>query len=106
MQSPDFLRRMETVLASRVEEKKREEAPPAYTALRIAGSLPFALAIFFVLKAAALAGSGGRPFADPLAPGAGIAAHLHHWFAGADPVTRTLAVAIRPEVRPAILSTL
>ncbi|MCB1396917.1 MAG: hypothetical protein H6898_05345 [Rhodobacter sp.] len=106
MQSPDFLRRMETVLASRVEEKKREDAPAALTALRAAGAVPFAMAFFFFLKAVALAGSGGHSFAAPLTDEAGVAAHLHHWFAGADPVTRTIAVAIRPDMRLAILATL
>lgn len=95
MQSPEYLQRMEAVLAARVEERKQAEAPRHRTVLQVGGSMATAIALFFLLKAAALAISG-QPFAAPPAAEAGLGARLHHWFAGADPVTRTLAEALRP----------
>ena len=98
MQSAQFLQRMERVLAARVEEKKAEEARPSRRLVQAGGILAGTLACFFVLKAAALAHDGGV-FAAPVAAEAGLGARLHQWFAGADPISATLAAALRPAPR-------
>jgi len=97
MQSPDFRRRMERVLAARVEAVKARNARPRRLA-RGAGVIAGTLACFFLLKAAAVA-HDGRAFAGPPAEGAGFGATLTYWFAGADPISSTLAAALRNEPR-------
>src|SRR5690606_38315486 len=93
MQSLDFKQRMEHVLATRVEAVKARDAKPRR--LRqglevVAGTL----VCFFVLKGAAVA-HNGRAFAEPLTAEAGIGAQIYHWFAGSDPISATLAAAMR-----------
>ena len=95
MQSPDFLRRMETVLAARVEEKKTREHGRARRLKQAGSVVAGTLACFFVLKAAALA-HDSRVFTAPVAAEAGLGAGLYHWFAGADPVSTALAATLRP----------
>ncbi|WP_461468773.1 hypothetical protein [Pararhodobacter sp.] len=82
-------------MAARAEKKTVEKAPRGRRLCQTAGALAGALGMFFVLKAAALAHSN-HPLVAVTPIDAGIAATLHHWFAGADPVTRTLAMAMRP----------
>ncbi|MFN4100483.1 MAG: hypothetical protein ACK4GT_11970 [Pararhodobacter sp.] len=97
MQSPDYLRRMERVLATRVEAKKAKQAGPRRLT-RAAGVIAGTLVCFFLLKAAAVA-HDSRAFAGPPAQGAGVVATIAYWFAGADPISSTLAAALRNEPR-------
>ncbi|MCB1406931.1 MAG: hypothetical protein KDK01_11935 [Rhodobacteraceae bacterium] len=94
MASADYLRRMESVLAAKAEDKVAKERRPLYRVLRIIGALAGSLALFFVLKAAALAYSD-TPLPTAPAAEAGIGAQVQHWIAGADPISRTLALAMR-----------
>ncbi|MCL4675478.1 MAG: hypothetical protein KJZ59_05520 [Pararhodobacter sp.] len=96
MASADYLRRMEIVLSARAEDKAAKENPPMRRLARVAGVLAGTLALFFVLKAAALAYSE-QPFAAAPAAEAGLGAQIHHWIAGADPISKTLALALRPD---------
>lgn len=95
MPSTDFQRRMETVLAARVAARARAERPRAQRTRQVAGALAATVAAFFLLKAAALA-TTGLPLAAPPAADSGFAATLYTWIAGPDPLTRTLALALRP----------
>lgn len=96
MQSADYVRRLESVLKSRVEKKKHQSRPRFAGLRRTASSITGAAACFFVLKAAALATGGTAAFAGPLPADPGLGARLHHWVAGVDPVSSTLASALRP----------
>lgn len=104
MQSPDFRRRMAHVLAARVEAVKAREQKPRRAAA-ILSAFAATLVCFFVLKAAAVA-HNGHAFAEPPGEGAGVAAQIHHWFAGADPISATLATALRQAPRPGVTETL
>lgn len=96
MKSPEFTRRMERVLASRVEAAKAREARPRRLA-QAAGVIVGTLACFFVLKGAAVAHNGGPLVrAEAGLAEAGLGAAVWHWFAGADPVSSALAAAINP----------
>lgn len=86
---------MENVLAAKAEIKKSKEAPRNERAYQAVGAVFGALAFFFLLKATALA-TTNRPFYGAPVAEAGLGAQVYHWFAGADPITRTLATAIRP----------
>ena len=96
MQSADYFRRLESVLKKRVEKKQHDERPRFARSRNAAASISGAAACFFVLKAAALATGGSAALAAPLPADSGLGARLHHWVAGADPVTATLAAALRP----------
>lgn len=84
---------MERVLAARVEVKKTAEARPRRLR-RAAGVLAGTLLCFFVLKAAAVA-FDPQAFPGPPPEGAGAGARILFWIAGADPVSSTLAAALR-----------
>lgn len=92
MQSPEFLRRMEHVLAQRVEAVKARESKPRRIQ-QVGGVIAGTMACFFVLKGAAMA-HNGHAFAPPPAAEAGIAAQVYQWFAGPDPVSSVLAAAL------------
>jgi len=104
MQSSDFRRRMAHVLASRVEAVKAREQKPRRM-LGVLSAFAATLVCFFVLKGAAVA-HNGQAFAEPPGAEAGIAAQIHHWFAGADPISATLATALRNAPRPGARDTL
>lgn len=99
MPSQDYLRRLESLIATRVEDQKHASHPTAQRLVGAGLGIAGACALFFVLKAAALAQSD-LPLAAPLPAEAGFAQRLHHWIIGPDPVTRTLATAIRPDTAP------
>jgi hypothetical protein len=98
MQSLDFKQRMEHVLAARVEAVKARDAKPRRLR-QVLAVVAGTLICFFVLKGAAVA-HNGRAFAEPLAAEAGIGAQIYQWFAGADPISATLAAALRNGPRP------
>ncbi|MCB1411321.1 MAG: hypothetical protein H6899_07565 [Rhodobacter sp.] len=98
MQSADFFRRMDHVLTERVEAKRTRENPWRLRAMRVSGVLTGAIVCFFLLKGAALA-SRDAGFAPPLPPDAGFGAQVYYWFAGADPISATLAAALRGPTR-------
>ncbi|WP_323035861.1 hypothetical protein [Pararhodobacter sp.] len=100
MPSADYMRRLETLLNAKVEELELKETKRHRRPLQILGAVAGAVAFFFVLKAAALSHSG-QPLGAPLAAEAGLSAQIYHWFAGADPITTTLAAAIRRDLPPA-----
>ena len=93
MQSPDFMRRMERVLSSRVEAVKTREAKPRRIT-SIFSVLGGTLVCFFVLKAAAVA-HGTEHFRTVVPAEAGIGAQIYQWIAGADPISTALATAMR-----------
>lgn len=95
MPSADYMRRLENLLTAKVEEIEITHAPRKQRALKAAGAIVGAAAFFFVLKAAAYS-HNDRAFTAPLAAEAGFGALVYHWFAGADPITTSLAAAIRP----------
>lgn len=98
MQSPDFKQRMEHVLAARVEAVKSRDAKPRRLA-SASGVIAGTLVCFFVLKAAAVAHNGAA-FAGPAGADAGLGAQIYQWFAGTDPISSTLAAALRNGPRP------
>lgn len=88
-----FNDRLDRILSNKVEEKKVHIAKQTHSNLRFA-MIPVSVAgMFFLLKAAALTHSG-VPFVAPPGETATAFARVHHWFAGADPVTRVLASAL------------
>lgn len=93
MQSPEYLERLDHILSARVEEEKERNKPRGHRVAAGVGVLGGTLAMFFVLKAAALAASGA-PLVETGAE-ASLTGQIYRWFAGADPVTRTLAAAMR-----------
>jgi hypothetical protein len=95
MPSADYMRRLDSILTAKVEEAEEEHANRRNRPMRIVGAILGAIVFFFVLKGVALSHSG-RSFSDPLAADAGIGAQIYHWFAGADPISATIAIAIRP----------
>lgn len=105
MQSPDFSRRMERVLSSRVEAVKAREARPRRI-WQVGSVIVGTVVCFFVLKAMAMAQNGG-PLVSETADlsEAGIGTAVYHWFAGADPVSSLLAAAINPDLSPAAQQT-
>ncbi|MCW1934454.1 hypothetical protein [Pararhodobacter zhoushanensis] len=103
MPSIDFRTRLDHVLASRVEARKEQQHRPAQRLVRGLSVIAGTLVCFFVLKAAALA-HDGQAFAAPAPAEPGISAQIYHWFAGADPISSTLAYALRaPEPAPVTL---
>lgn len=93
MPSPVFLQRLERVLSNRVEDKQRQTSRGLDRGLRGLGVVVGTLACFFVLKGAAL--SQGALTTTPPSAEAGIGAQVAFWMAGADPVSSTLAAALR-----------
>lgn len=93
MPSIDFRTRLDHVLAARVEARKEQDHKPAQRLVRGLSVIAGTLVCFFVLKAAALA-HDGQAFATTAAE-PGIGAQIYHWFAGADPISSTLAYALR-----------
>ena len=104
MASADYKRRLEAVLAAKVDEievqnmRKRQRQHP----MRIAGVLAVTVTFFFVLKAFAFTQSD-TALSQPLAAEAGIGATILFWFAGADPITQALATAMQARSQPASL---
>ena len=94
MPSIDFRTRLDHVLAARVEARKEQEHRPARRLVRGLNVIAGTLVCFFVLKAAALA-HDGQAFSTPAATEPSIGAQIYHWFAGADPISSTLAYALR-----------
>ena len=94
MPSTEFRTRLEHVLAARVEARKAEEHSSAQRLVQGMGVIVGTLACFFFLKAAALA-HDGQAFAALGGDANGFGAQLHHWFAGADPISSTLSHALR-----------
>jgi hypothetical protein len=95
--SPDFLNRMHRVLESRVEQKKEAETPRFQRLRQGFAAVLGALAVFFVLKGAAMA--VGVPLNTRVPAEAGFAAALQHWVVGPDPVSSTLALALQGGIR-------
>lgn len=93
MQSSEFRQRMMRVLAARVDAIKARDAKPRRAA-QAGGVIVATLACFFVLKGAAVA-HNGHAFAAPAGAEAGIGARVYQWFAGTDPISSTLAAAMR-----------
>lgn len=93
MPSSDFRLRMERVLAARVEDLRERAAKPRRLRSAMA-VIAGTLVCFFLLKAAAVA-HDGRQFTPAPGAEAGLGATLHYWIAGADPISTTLAAALR-----------
>ena len=93
MPNISFKERMEHVLAARVEAQKAREAKPRRIG-QAGGVILGTLVCFFVLKGAAVA-HNGEAFVGPAAAEAGIGAQIYQWFAGRDPISSTLAAALR-----------
>lgn len=86
MASSRFLERSLRVVGARVAEKRRSERKRGQRSLAMLGGLVLAGAMFFVLKAAAMASGLGLP------EGEGIAL----WLAGPDPVSATMSALLQP----------
>lgn len=97
-QSPTYLTRMQRVLEARVEQKKTDETPRLQRLRQASASILGAVAVFYVLKAAAMA-AGGPLIVAPTAQ-AGIGASLTHWILGPDPVSSALAMAMQGGATP------
>lgn len=100
MPSADYMRRMETLLAAKLDVIEAEQSTRKRRPLQIAGAMGGATVFFFVLKAAAFS-HNGNAFTTTLAAEAGFGAQVYHWFAGADPITTSLAAAMRLNPAPA-----
>lgn len=96
MPNADFMRRMERVLSARVEAVKARQARPRRL-LQAGSVIAGTFVCFFVLKAAAIAHDGQAFAAGPVPSDAGFGAQVYHWVTGRDPISNTLAMAIRPE---------
>lgn len=94
MASLDFLLRMDHVLSARVEARKAREAKPQRRVLQAASVVAGTVACFFLLKAVALA-HNGNAFAAPVPAEAGLGTQIYHWLADPDPISGTLAAALR-----------
>lgn len=98
MHAVSFQERLSRVLAARVAEQQRQQRPQYQRARAALVALSGALVMFFLLKGATLAYFGAADFAAitaPLAQGESFAT-LRLWFAGADPLTRVLALVMNP----------
>lgn len=92
-QSPTFLNRMERILHARVEQKQEDDRPWLLRLRQGLTSVLGAVAVFFVLKGAAMA-AGGALISPPAAE-AGFGATLRHWLLGPDPLSSALALAMQ-----------
>ncbi len=104
MASADYKRRLEAILAAKVDviEAKQKHKQSYQRPLQIAGALAGAVAFFFVLKAFAFSQSDAA-LSRPIAAEASIGATIFYWFAGADPITQTLAAAMQSKTQPSSL---
>ena len=97
MKSADYQRRLESVLAAHAKSQKAAKVPILHRSPHAVSALAGAIAVFFVLKAAALA-TTGQPFVESPTEEHSMGAQILYWFAGADPITLALASAMRPHL--------